>query len=90
MTQTELEALITEVVNKVQTLSGRETVAITSSTRPVNDVPEFDSLNGVEATIEIMERLKIDLEFNNVLVDKATALTVEEAAQRLLPLVNKK
>lgn len=84
MTQAEMEIMIIEVVCKIQDLSGREKVAVTPWTRPVTDVPGFDSLNGVEATVDMLDRLKLELEFNNVLVDDSKALTVAEAATRLL------
>lgn len=90
MTQSELEKMIIDVVCKIQQLSGREMITVTSDTRPVTELPGFDSLNGVEATIDVMDRLELDLVFNNVLVDDSKALTVSEAAKRLLGCMTKK
>jgi acyl carrier protein len=83
MTNSELEALLIELVCTLQKISGRELVAIDANTKPVLDVPGFDSLNGVEVTVEVMDRLKIETAFNNVLVDDDRALTISQAAERL-------
>ena len=90
MTQVEAEAVIIDVICKIQQLSGREAVPITSNSCPITDMPGFDSLNGVEATIEVMNRLNLNLEFNNVLVNDSGALTVAAAAARLLSCIPKK
>ena len=55
MNQTELEEMLIEVVCRLQELSGREKVSVTSDTKPVLDMPGFDSLNGVEATVEVLD-----------------------------------
>lgn len=84
MTHTEIERVLIEVIYKIQELSGRETVHVDPQTRPVIDLPEFDSLNGVEVTVDLMDRLKVEFEFNNMLVEDGRALTISEAAGRLL------
>ena len=89
MTQVEMEKMLIDAVSKIQELSGREKVDVTSGTRPVLDMPGFDSLNGVETTVDIFDRLKLDLDFNNVLVDDGKALTVAQAATRLLNRIPK-
>ncbi len=89
MTQVEMEKMLIDVVCKIQELSGREKVVVTPGTRPVLDMPGFDSLNGVEVTVDIFDRLKLDLNFNNLLVDDGKALTVTQAATRLLSCIPK-
>jgi acyl carrier protein len=83
MTKSELEALLIELVCTLQLMSGREEVAVNASTKPVLDIPGFDSLNGVEVTVEVMDRLKIEVNFNNLLVEDDRALTIAQAAERL-------
>jgi len=83
MNQAEIEKLLIESVCAIQQLSGRETVPVSPNTCPVSDMPGFDSLNGVEATVDALDRLHLDLDFNNVFVDNETALTIEQAAIRL-------
>lgn len=83
MTKTDIEQMLIEAICKIQELSGREKVPVDAKTRPVLDLPDFDSLNGVEITVELMDRLKVDLDFNNVLVEDNTVLTISQAAARL-------
>lgn len=83
MNQTEIEQMLIEIVCNLQDLSGREKVEVTSHSRPVLDMPGFDSLNGVEATIEALERLGLNLDFTNVFVDNERGLTIQDAATRL-------
>ena len=90
MTQMEMEKLLIDLVLKIQKLSGREASPVDGETKPVLDVPGFDSLNGVELTVELQDELKLELEFNNLLVDDDKALTIAEAAARLLACMPKK
>jgi len=83
MTKSELEVLLIKLVCALQKLSGREQVAIDADTKPILDVPGFDSLNGVEITVEVIDLLKIETDFNNLLIDDDRALTISEAAERL-------
>ena len=90
MTQNEIEKLLVEVVCEIQNLSGRVAVPVSNGTRPVLDMPGFDSLNGVEATVDVVDRLQQNLDFSNVFVDNDRALTIQEAAARLFSCANKK
>lgn len=90
MTQGEIEQMLIKIVCEIQTLSGRETVDVSNATRPVLDMPGFDSLNGVEATVEAIDKLQQDLKFNNVFVEDDKALTIHQAASRLLSCISKK
>ena len=90
MTQTEIEEALVKAVCHTQESSGRDLINVTLETRPIGELPGFDSLNGVEITVEIIEFIKKDLPFNNVFVaeNKAKALTISEAAKRLLTFLN--
>ncbi len=90
MTQSEIEKMLIEVVCHIQEISGRKKVEVTTDTSPVLDMPGFDSLNGVESTIEMSGRLKKDVPFNNVFVDEARALTIRQAGVRLLACLDGK
>jgi acyl carrier protein len=85
MTLTQVEEMLIEIACNIQKLSGREPVNVDLNTRPVTDIPGFDSLNGVEVTVEVIDRIKLDLAFNNVFVDetKKKALTIQQAAARV-------
>ena len=83
MTQSEIELLLIKTVCDIQEQSGREKVAVSSDTCPIEDLEDFDSLNGVEATVEIFDELQLELDFNNVFVNGDEALTIAEAAKRI-------
>ncbi len=88
MTQAEIERMLIEVVCQIQEISGREGVDVTSDTRPVLDMPGFDSLNGVESTIELSGRINKDVPFNNIFVEESKALSIRQAGTRLLACIN--
>lgn len=83
MEQIEIEIMLIAIVTNLQVMSGREELAVTRDTDPLEDLPDFDSLNGVEATVDAMEQLELDLDFNNVFVKDEKTLTIAEAAERL-------
>lgn len=74
--------VVIEVLTELQEMSGREAIPISSSTCPIGDLDGFDSLNGVEATVELSERLGFDVPAINAFVDETgtKALTVAEIA----------
>jgi acyl carrier protein len=84
MTQSELEILLIEAVNEIQKESGREVMRIDAETKPLSDVPGFTSLNAVEATLYVEERLGTELDFSNVFHDGLKELSIREAAERIL------
>ena len=84
MNQKDMEQILINIVCNIQKISGREEVPVTADTKPVLDIPGFDSLNGVEATVEVLDQLGIDLDFNNVFVEDDSALTIQQAATRLI------
>jgi len=83
MTQSEIEIVLISVVRELQTLSGRVEVNVTKDTCPLDDMPGFDSLNGVEATIEVADRLNIKIEDNDIFAENGKALTIAAAAARI-------
>jgi acyl carrier protein len=91
MTQLDIELLLLEIVKEIQTQSGRPLDELSTESKPIGEVSGFDSLNGVEATIDACGRLGIDVSFNNVFLDddkRSGALTVRQAALRLMPFVS--
>lgn len=83
MDNSDIEAVLIKAICSIQEDSGREAVVVKPSTRPLKDIPDFDSLNCVEVTVDALEALKIKAKFNNVLARDDRALTVSEAAERL-------
>ena len=87
MDKQEIVIKVVQAVALVQDLSGRSSVGIGVSTRPVRDMEGFDSLSGVEATVMLSESLGIDLpEDYNPFVSKdgKRALSVDETADNLI------
>jgi acyl carrier protein len=83
MTATEIEQLLIAAICEVENQSGRPKPDLTPDSRPLEELEEFDSLNGVEVTVDVLEKLGVDSVFNNVLVEDDKALTIAEAAKRL-------
>jgi len=89
MTHTQIEKLLIEGINKIQILSGREIVSLNAQSSPLLDTPGFDSLNGVEVTVDVIDQLGLQIDFNNVFVDDSKPLTISQAAARLQKTLSK-
>lgn len=85
MTMTEATKEVVDVLKTVQELSGRQVGEITGSTCPIGDLDQFDSLNGVEASVELSSRLGFELPGVNAFVNETgtKALTVNEIAEAI-------
>ncbi|MDA8563900.1 hypothetical protein N9L06_05555 [Mariniblastus sp.] len=70
------------VLDQLQKDSGRKGSIISATTCPIGDLDQFDSLNGVEATVEIADKLDVDLPGVSVFVNETgtRALNVSEIA----------
>ena len=70
------------MLTEIQSISGSSSVGISQSTCPIGDLVDFDSLNGVEATVELSDRLGIDIPGVNAFVNEneTKALLVSEIA----------
>jgi hypothetical protein len=88
-----LEKRLIECLQHVQDLSGAESVGITADTCPIKDLPGFDSLRGVEATVYLSAELNIEIDTSDGSVnlfiseDGRRALRVREIGERILTLV---
>ncbi len=89
MTRQQAEAAVIEVVAEIQEMSGRECLDIGAKTKPIGDVPGFDSLNAFEATVAVAARLRMDIPNEaNIFINDAgdAALSVREIAGRLMEI----
>lgn len=85
MNKSDVVRVVCEILAELQKISGREATQITGTTCPIGDLPDFDSLNGVEASVAIENRLGIQLAEVNIFVDQdgSRALTVLEIASNV-------
>ena len=92
MIKSDIEKAIVGALAEIQAISGRELAEIEGTTRPIGDLPGFDSLNGVEATIEIGVRLGFEVPPDvNLFIEKNrhVAATVNDIVDRVCDLVAK-
>lgn len=88
MNKFEVIRQVIEVLGDIQRISGRNVVTLDEGTRPIGDLPGFDSLNGVEATLRIEQRLGIQFsETNNLFEQGNRALRVVEVAERVCSIL---
>ncbi len=90
MTRQQAEAAVIGAILEIQEMSGRECPKITGETVPIGDVPEFDSLNGLEATMLIDQCLEIETPDDARLFTNDTGqrpIPVSEIAQRIVDFV---
>ena len=83
---------VIDVLKKIQIISGRGEAPITEDTCPIGGLENFDSLNGVEATIELSDEFDVDLSVINGFVDAKSSkpLTVSEVAEHICQIKNGK
>lgn len=93
MDEKEVMGKIIAAVKQVQEASGRPVGDISPTTRPIGDVPGFDSLNGVEASVILSESLGHELpaDYNTfVSKDGRRALSVSEITDNLCEIIGGK
>lgn len=92
MSKTEVALVIKDAFKDFQKMNNRKYEDVSPSTTPIQGLAEFDSLNGMEITLEIGERLKIEIPDLNICTDKSgkRALTIREITERACELVGAK
>lgn len=89
MEKEEIKRVLVEVLTEVQKNSGHPTVEIDDDTGPIGDLPGFDSLTGIEATVELGRRLGREINLENIFVNEKgnRALRVSEIAAQLFNIL---
>jgi acyl carrier protein len=83
-----IQEIVLEVVCGIQEQSGRPLPEdVCDTLRPIGDFEGFDSINAVEVTVQLTERLGCEID-GNAFVDGRRALKIGEIAKRLHKVVN--
>lgn len=88
MNQLEIEQILIKTVSAIQEQSGRDFSPIDASTCPLDDLEDFDSLNGVEATVDVFGELQLELELNNIFCEGDQSLSIAQAAKRIVDMAS--
>lgn len=82
--------LLMVTVNEIQTKSGENSRLVLPETVPIEDLPGFDSLRGLEVICSLEELLKRKISDDNLFVTKEgdRLLSLNEVADRLLELAS--
>ena len=84
MTFEELRKLLIEVITEIQAGSGRPIPEIHGELCPIGDFEGFDSLNGLEVSCELSQRLDCDIKPDLMVPDHPwKQLTINEIVGRL-------
>ena len=83
MTAEDVERALTDAVNEIQTLSGRNTDGIGPDLSPIGGIPGFDSINGVEVGAIVSDKLGVDVGDNPLIDEEGKSLTLRAAAGRI-------
>ncbi len=84
MTFEELRELLIEVITEIQAGSGRSVPEIDGELCPIGDLEGFDSLNAVEVTCELSQRLHCDIKPDLMVPDHPLKqLAINEIVGRL-------
>lgn len=85
MNRDEVIGILQDVLQAIQRNSGRPELPIQPGACPIGDLSGFDSLNGVEATVELTDRLGLEFSGVTCFVNETgtKALTISEIADRI-------
>ena len=84
MTQEDVEARLRGVLATILERTGQPTVTLVSTTCPLRDLPQFDSLLALEASVELETELGCVSEENLFLDDRTKRpLRIAEIVERL-------
>jgi acyl carrier protein len=89
MTEGQIREIVLAMVCEIQEQSGRPLPEVCCDTLcPIGDFDGFDSINAVEVTVQLTDKLGCEIK-GNPFVKGRRALNVEEVAKALHQLVNK-
>ena len=85
MASRNIESTVIEVLQAVQTSSGKPYVDLGPDDEPIGTLDDFDSLTGIEATVMLEERIGHTIERDSIFVseDGSQATTLAEICSYL-------
>ena len=92
MNRDEVVNVLLDVLSTIQQNSGRNCVSINENMCPIGNLDGFDSLNGVEATVELVDRLGVEISGVSIFVNESgtNALSVSQVVERLSAAISNK
>jgi hypothetical protein len=92
MDRQSVEKCVIEAVEEVQSLAGCPPLTVTPRTRPMDELPDFDSMRGVETAVVLGGKLGREIgsgnEDVNLFGKDGQARTIAEVADRVLELIS--
>ena len=91
MTREDIEIKLLQAICQIQELSGHPDLEISVNTCPIKDLPDFDSLRGVEATVMLGSLLNCEIKGEvNLFVSEngRSALRIHEIVDRIYALTH--
>lgn len=91
MEREDVERRVIEAVREVQRLGGFLDIKVTPQTRPMDDLPDFDSLRGVETVVTLSVKLGCEIccgrDEVNLFERGGKALSIADVADRVVGLI---
>jgi acyl carrier protein len=90
MDRRQIQRVLIEVLNQIQTDGGHPLVDMNEDTCPLDEIPGFDSLTAIEATIELASRLGHEIPRENIFVNNEgkRILCIREISEQLHKMLN--
>lgn len=90
MARQQIQQLLMEVLTQIQLDGGHPLVDMNEDTCPLDEIPGFDSLTAIEATVELVRRLEREIPAESIFVNSEgkRILSIREITERLYELLN--
>jgi hypothetical protein len=90
MDRNTIRNLLVKAIAEIQHQSGRPEVKLEDEILPFSDIEGFDSLNGEEVTMMLIEDLEFEENLNPFVTDDGKELTIGQIADRLAAVAKQK
>lgn len=87
MSRDDLNRIVISTITQLQEQSGRSARGINEKVCPIGDLPGFDSLNGLELSIELSGQLNVPIDSKLLLTPTGgKSPTISQIVDRIIPL----